>query len=819
MRSPLHALLLALAALLLVASPAGALTLPAGFESETAADGLDLPTAVDWDSRGRAFVAEKDGRVKIVDVDGSTKTLLDISGHVNNVGDRGLLGLALDADFDDNGYLYLLYVNDPRRDDGDEPTSSRLTRVTVGPGDTAGPETIVVGRDSDGACGDPAPDEDCLPADADTHVIGTVHAAADGSLWLGSGDGIEWSGGPFTPMRTGDPDSLAGKVLHVDRDGRGLVGHPLCPGRPLTENCTKVFAMGFRNPFRFVPRDDGAVVVADVGQNDWEELDIAHAGGDYGWPCYEGAGRTSGYEYLPDCGAVYARAQQPLPPVWSYSHEPGIGGSIIAGPPYQGDAYPAGYRGTWFVGDYVRNWIRRVTFSGDAVTSVTPFIDDARFVDLESDPDGNLVLVDIGTGNDDGALGRIVYTPGNAAPVVAAAASPSSGSAPLTVGFSSAGTRDPDGDPLGYAWDFGDGSTSSNANPTHTFTERGDYSVRLRVSDGRGRSGSALVHVTVSGPRPTITSPADGSTYRAGGLVALTGTAVDDGGAQLPPDALRWDLLLVHGTHNHPGTSATGAGFTFRAADDHDADSYYRVTLTATDRGATGRTTITLHPETIRLLLGSDPPGAPLSYGGEGFVAPVARDAAIGFRTTVAAASSFTRAGRSYELVGWSDGGAQAHALTVPDRNLELVARYRDVTPQAAAPQAAAPPAGGDAVPVIGAVDRASHVSVRWPAAGAAVDRLRGTASDADGVKAIQVAIVRVEKRGCRWWSAKDRRLASRPSSCDAPHWSGTTASGSWWTASLRARLRKGKYTVIVRVTDRARQRTEFKYRSRRLGR
>src|SRR5436190_1604645 len=82
-------------------------------------------------------------------------------------------------------------------------------------------------------------------------------------------------------------------------------------------------------------------------------------------------------------------------------------------------------------------------------------------------------------------------------PVAAAAANPSSGLPPLTVAFSSAGSSDPEGATLTYAWDFGDGATSTQANPTHTYPTAGPYVVKLTISDGVNFSPAADLHITV----------------------------------------------------------------------------------------------------------------------------------------------------------------------------------------------------------------------------------------------------------------------------------------------------------------------------------
>ena len=93
----------------------------------------------------------------------------------------------------------------------------------------------------------------------------------------------------------------------------------------------------------------------------------------------------------------------------------------------------------------------------------------------------------------------VVVQPPNRAPIVVVSATPQSGVAPLTVAFSSAGTRDPDGTIVSYAWDFDDGGTSSEPNPTHVYTSAGDYVARLTVTDNRGATASRTVPIEVTG--------------------------------------------------------------------------------------------------------------------------------------------------------------------------------------------------------------------------------------------------------------------------------------------------------------------------------
>ena len=125
--------------------------LPAGFEDLPLVTGLRQPTAVSWAPDGRMFVAEKEGRVRVVMPDGRLRPtpLLDISEHVNAYWDRGLTDVAVAPDFAQSGRLYLLYDADRDPVDPEGPKAARLTHVTVLPdgtvADSHDPETVVLG--------------------------------------------------------------------------------------------------------------------------------------------------------------------------------------------------------------------------------------------------------------------------------------------------------------------------------------------------------------------------------------------------------------------------------------------------------------------------------------------------------------------------------------------------------------------------------------------------------------------------------------------------------------------------------------------------
>jgi glucose/arabinose dehydrogenase len=514
-------------------------TLPAGFQLVTLANDFGPPgdnsiMDVAWAPDGRMFAAERGGYVFVHnpgDPPGTNPLVLDISGHVNDAAttDHGLLGIATDKDFTSNGYLYLLYTYDETGTDDTGRKVSTLRRVTVHPdnsvdgGVSTPTETTIIGQipgtigaGASGSCGAPSNSNDCIPSEGSSHSIGSVRVASDGTLFVGTGDGNDYTKVDPLTFNDNNPETYRGKIMHIDRAGHGLAGHPFCPtDTDLTHVCTKIYVMGVRNPFRFTVRPAGGLAIGDVGENAYEELDLSSGGEDFGWPCWEGIGHTpfedasshERYDTTKYCTDRYADpTDTPTAPAYNWSHlnypidqtkcNSTVGNTAIGGPEYMGDQYPAGYRGTIFFGDWTCRWIARAVVSGNTVTGVQQFASGWHGgVDLLTAPDGNIAYVD------DTGVHEIVYGPGNRAPSVTATATPSSVQATLDVTFHANGT-DPDSDPLSYDWDFGDGSPhGSGANPSHSYTSAGSYTATVTADDGRGMSAAATVAVTVT-PAP-----------------------------------------------------------------------------------------------------------------------------------------------------------------------------------------------------------------------------------------------------------------------------------------------------------------------------
>ncbi|MFA9431805.1 ThuA domain-containing protein [Egicoccus sp. AB-alg2] len=245
--------------------------------------------------------------------------------------------------------------------------------------------------------------------------------------------------------------------------------------------------------------------------------------------------------------------------------------------------------------------------------------------DMQFGPDGSMYLIEWGDDfnfagggvNADSGLYRISYVKGGRTPVASASATPDSGQPDLEVSFSSEGSYDPDGEDVTYLWSFGDGTTSTEANPTHTYTEMGVFNAQLTVTDTTDRSSSSTVTITVGNTRPevTIEFPEHGQVFDWGDEIPFLITVEDaeegttgDGDIDCSQVTVQRGLWHSSGgaAHVHPGPSQnTCEGtLTTQADADHGDDAHIATVVTAsyTDDGGdvgvplTGGTTHLLQP-------------------------------------------------------------------------------------------------------------------------------------------------------------------------------------------------------------------------------
>ncbi|MFF7969481.1 PQQ-dependent sugar dehydrogenase [Streptomyces sp. NPDC007903] len=675
------ALALACGALLIGATPA--LTAPgaaAADRSGAAAEDFQQVTL----ARGEAEVGEpmslavlpdrsvlhtsRDGELRLTDAAGTTRTAGKLAVYSHD--EEGLQGVGVDPHFTDNRFVYLYYAPPMDTPPGDAPETgtaadfapfdgvnrlSRFVLKTDGTLDTASEKKILEVPTSRGIC---------------CHVGGDIDFDQDGNLYLSTGDDSNpFQSDGFTPIderadrnpafdaqRTaGNTNDLRGKILRIKvrDDGTYTVpdGNLFAPGTAKTR--PEIYAMGFRNPFRFsVDKETGVLYVGDYGpdagaadpaRGPGGQVEFARVTGpgNFGWPyCtgkndayvdYDFATKTSGAAF--DCAAP--RNDSPhntgltdLPPAqaawlpYDGASVPEFGDgseSPMGGPVYHYDPaldspvkFPEAYDGDFFAGEFGRRWIKRIETGADgAVQSINAFPwTGTQVMDMAFGPDGALYVLDYGTawfgGDDNSALYRIENATDGHSPVARAAADKTSGQAALKVRFSSAGTTDQDGDTLTHHWDFGDGTSSTAANPTHTYRQNGTYTATLTAKDPSGRTGSAAVRIVVGNTAPTVTLqlPQDGQLFSFGDAVPFTVKVTDpEDGQDIDCSQVTVHFVLGHDTHGHPLTSAKGCSGTIQTSADggHDEneDIFGVFDAEYTDTGGGGQAPLTSHDQNV----------------------------------------------------------------------------------------------------------------------------------------------------------------------------------------------------------------------------
>ncbi|MEM7205823.1 MAG: PKD domain-containing protein, partial [Planctomycetota bacterium] len=300
----------------------------------------------------------------------------------------------------------------------------------------------------------------------------------------------------------------------------------------------------------------------------------------------------------------------------------GSSGSPVAGTPFNGNCavggvlhsgrgMPAPYAGAYYVADYDKDWIRAFVYDSSgpqmALQEVLDFATPDGPVFVGEDPaDGSLLYITIRRGE----VRRIRYAGGvNQAPEPALVADTAHGATPLTVAFDGSTSLDPEGRPLSFAWDFGDGATSNQPSPRHTYrasvggTAPTARVVTLTVTDDAGQSRTAVRVIGVNNTPPTvdITSPIAGSTYSTAATTLLSlNASVSD--AEDPTSALGyvWEVFLHHNSHFHPDAISLNPSTTKVITPTPCSGEFYayRVRLTVTDTvGQKGVDEVWLYPD------------------------------------------------------------------------------------------------------------------------------------------------------------------------------------------------------------------------------
>jgi glucose/arabinose dehydrogenase len=322
------------------------------------------------DTSGLIFITEQGGVISAFSANNSQQAniFLDITDRVNR-GDNeeGLLGLAFDPDYRENGYFYVYYsAADPRRS-----VLSRFSLDQENP-DIADPESEVIIME--------------VEQPFSNHNGGQLVFGPDGYLYIGLGDG----GSSGDPQGNGQNlGTVLGSILRIDVSGLSAPGDYEIPAdNPFvgTEGArAEIWAFGLRNPWRFsFDLETGLLWAGDVGQNLWEEIDIITKGANYGWNIMEGS-----HCYSPSAGCNQSGLTLPIV---DYDHSQGC--SVTGGYIYRGDQIPS-LRGYYIYGDYCSGNIWALAYNGSVVTENILLVDSGlRITSFGEDPAGNLYILD-----------------------------------------------------------------------------------------------------------------------------------------------------------------------------------------------------------------------------------------------------------------------------------------------------------------------------------------------------------------------------------------------------------------------------------------
>ncbi|WP_399896685.1 PQQ-dependent sugar dehydrogenase [Streptomyces sp. BBFR51] len=320
------------------------------------------PTAGTAGPGATVWVAERAGTVRVLNDDGLGDPVLDISDETTTDGERGLLGLAFDKEF---AHLYISYT------------------------DLAGTSTVDEFAVEDGAVQEDTRRTVLTQEQPESnHNGGDIKFGPDGYLYVALGDG----GGGGDPDGNGQKlDTLLGKLLRIDPQGGDPYAIP--EDNPFADDPNakgEIWAYGLRNPWRFsFDAGSGDLLIGDVGQSDWEEIDWAPAsskgGENYGWSQMEGTHPFRG-------GTEPANH---VPPIHEYDRN-GLGCSVTGGYVYRGDAI-ADLAGQYVYSDYCDGTLRSLEIENGEVTGERDLgVNGGEVVSFAQDADGELYVLAIG---------------------------------------------------------------------------------------------------------------------------------------------------------------------------------------------------------------------------------------------------------------------------------------------------------------------------------------------------------------------------------------------------------------------------------------
>lgn len=583
--------------------------LPEGFVEKLIAENLD-PTKMAIAPDGRLFLTEKNGLIHIIENDILLpEPFLDL--EVDFFNERGISGIAIDPDFNSNGFVYIYYsVVDENR--------NRLSRFTaIGNKADITSEHILVEFD---------------PLGGSIHNGGEMHFGPDGMLYIGIGDGANSIDVP-------DMDKYTGKVIRIRPDGSIPQDNPFFDNIDVGNKA--IWSLGYRNPYTFaIQQSTGDIYLNDVGSFAWEEINLVKPGDNHGWPNHEG---NSG-----DI-ATYQR------PFYTYSHEDGC--AIIGATFYSPDdlyIFPQKYHDKYFFGDYCNGTIRYMDVNNpDQIDTFITDID--RPISIITAPNGDMYYIEragLGggsmednTSSTNGRLWKVSYR-GDGSPFISV--EPKNQSIPKdeNICFTTIAI----GDNLSYQWYENTQAIDQAITEDHCIEEVtlaiDGYQYYCLITDGQVTISTDTVSLTVlDNERPTVdiqvSLSENRSLYHAGDTIWYSGAGTDPEDGVLSGDFYTWKLDFHHDEHTHPvfsGLQGEQGFFVIPRDGETSPNVFYRLSMIAEDSDMlTGVGFMDIFPKITTVTVDCNVASTQVLVDGRAVETPYSYESVVGLRRYLSA--------------------------------------------------------------------------------------------------------------------------------------------------------------------------------------